>query len=181
MALVAQQADIRFPMSALEYVLTGRYAYTNAMGFDSPRDVEIAMRALGDTDAAQFANRRFNELSSGERQRVALARALAQQPRFLLLDEPTANADIAHQLSLLDLTRDLARGRDIGALIVTHEINLAAEFADRIALIKEGRLVACGAPGQALAADLLSALFETPLFVDRHPHSGKPRVSWVRE
>ena len=180
MAMVAQQVDIRFPMTALEYVLTGRFAYTNAVGFDSPRDVEIAMQALGDTDAAQFARRRFNQLSSGERQRVALARSLAQQPRLLLLDEPTANADIAHQLSLLDLVHKLTREREFGALIVTHEINLAAEFADRMALIKGGRLVGNGAPHEVMTADLLSGLFETPLFVDRHPLSGAPVVSWVR-
>ncbi|MGH9769056.1 MAG: ABC transporter ATP-binding protein [Blastocatellia bacterium] len=180
MAMVAQQSDIRFPMTALEYALTGRFAYTNALGFDSPRDVEIAMQALGDTDAAQFANRRFNQLSSGERQRVALAKALAQQPRLLLLDEPTANADIAHQLSLLDLVRELTRQRSLGALIVTHEINLAAEFADRVALIKDGRLAACGAPLEIMTAESLSGLFETPLFVTRHSQSGAPVVSWMR-
>jgi len=181
MAMVALQGDIRFPMTALEYVLTGRFAYTNAFGFDSPRDVEIAMQSLSDTDAAQFANRRFNQLSSGERQRVALARALAQQPRLLLLDEPTANADIAHQLSLLDLVQELTRERSLGALIVTHEINLAAEFADRVALIKDGRLAACGVTRDVITAELLSGLFETPLFVDRHPQSGAPRVFWMRE
>lgn len=180
MAMVAQQGDIRFPLTALEYVLTGRFAHSNALGFDSPRDVEIAMQALADTDAAQFAHRRFNELSSGERQRVTLARALAQQPRLLLLDEPTANADIAHQLSLLDLMSRLARDRAYGALIVTHEINLAAEFADRVALIKDGRLVACGAAREVMTAELLSGLFETPLLVSSHPQSGAPTVSWMR-
>jgi iron complex transport system ATP-binding protein len=180
MAMVSEQGAIRFPMTALEYVLTGRYAYANALGFDSPRDVEIAMDALGDTDAAQFAHRRFNQLSSGERQRVALARSLAQQPRLLLLDEPTANADIAHQLSLLDLIHELTRERGHGALIVTHEINLAAEFADRMALIKDGRLVACGSPREVMRAELLSGLFETPLFVNQHPLSGSPVVSWIR-
>ena len=97
MALVAEQGAIRFPMTASNTFWTGRFAYTTALGFDSPRDVEIARQSLADADAAQFAHRRFSQLSSGERQRVALARSLAQQPRLLLLDEPTANADIAHQ------------------------------------------------------------------------------------
>jgi iron complex transport system ATP-binding protein len=180
MALVAEQGAIRFPMTALEYVLTGRFAYTTALGFDSPRDVEIARQSLADADAAQFAHRRFNQLSSGERQRVALARSLAQQPQLLLLDEPTANADIAHQLSLLDLVRKLTRERNHGALIVTHEINLAAEFADRMALIKDGRLVACGEARIVMTDESLSGLFETPLFVDRHPLSGSPVVWWKR-
>jgi iron complex transport system ATP-binding protein len=180
MAIVAEQGAIRFPMTALEYVLAGRYAYATALGFDSPRDIEIAMQSLVAADAAQFARRRFNQLSSGERQRVALARSLAQQPRLLLLDEPTANADIAHQLSLLDLVHGLTRERGMGALIVTHEINLAAEFADRIALVKDGRLAACGATREVMTAETLSELFETPLFVDRHPLSGSPVVWWMR-
>jgi iron complex transport system ATP-binding protein len=181
MAMVAEQGAIRFPMSALEYVLTGRYAYSTGLGFDSTTDVEIAMQSLVAADAAQFAHRRFNQLSSGERQRVTLARSLAQQPRLLLLDEPTANADIAHQLSLLDLVRELTRERGLGVMIVTHEINLAAEFADRIALIKDGRLAACGATREVMTAETLSGLFDTPLFVDRHPLSGSPVVWWMRK
>jgi iron complex transport system ATP-binding protein len=180
MAMVAEQGSVRFPMTALEYVLTGRYAYGAGLGFDSSKDVEIAMQSLDAADAARFAHRRFNQLSSGERQRVTLARSLAQQPRLLLLDEPTANADIAHQLSLLDLVRRLTREREMGALIVTHEINLAAEFADRMALIKDGRLLACGATRETLTAETLSELFDVPLFVDRHPMSGSPVVWWMR-
>jgi iron complex transport system ATP-binding protein len=180
MAMVAEQAAIRFPMTALEYVLTGRYAYGAGLGFDSPADVEIAMQSLGAADAAQFAHRRFNQLSSGERQRVTLARSLAQQPRLLLLDEPTANADIAHQLSLLDLVRRLTRERGLGVMIVTHEINLAAEFADRMALIKDGRLIACGPTREVMTSETLSGLFDTSLFVDRHPLSGSPVVWWKR-
>jgi iron complex transport system ATP-binding protein len=179
MALVAQSGEIRFPLTSLEYVLTGRFAYVGALGFDSPRDLEIAVRALGDTDAIQFAGRKFNELSSGERQRVVLSRALAQEPRLLLLDEPTANADIAHQISLLRYVRELTHEKKLGALVVTHEINLAAEFADRVALLKDGRLLATGTPSDVMTADLLEQLFETPLLVDRHPQSGKPRISWI--
>ncbi len=178
-AVVAQSGDIRFPLTALEYVLTGRFAHSGALGFDSPRDVEIAMQALADTDAAQFAERLFNELSSGERQRVVLARALAQQARLLLLDEPTANADIAHQVSLLGLVRRLTHERRLGALVVTHEINLAAEFADRVALLKGGKLLACGVPSEVMTESLLGKLFDTALLVDEHPHSGQPRVSWT--
>ncbi|HMV51026.1 MAG TPA: ABC transporter ATP-binding protein [Blastocatellia bacterium] len=182
-AVVAQSSEVRFPLTALEYVLTGRFAHSGAvagaLGFDSPRDVEIAMQALAATDAAGFAGRLFNELSSGERQRVVLSRALAQQAQLLLLDEPTANADIAHQVSLLGLVRRLTQERRIGALIVTHEINLAAEFADRVALLKGGKLLACGAPREVMTEPLLGELFDTTLLVDEHPHSGQPRVSWT--
>ncbi|HQR34885.1 MAG TPA: iron chelate uptake ABC transporter family permease subunit [Blastocatellia bacterium] len=178
-AIVAQSAEVRFPLTALEYVLTGRFAYASAIGFDAPGDVELAMQALADTDAAQFAHRYFNELSSGERQRVVLARALAQQATLLLLDEPTANADIAHQVSLLHLIRALTRQRRLGALVVTHEINLAAEFADRVALLKGGQLLACGTPSEVMTGELLGELFGTSLLVDAHPVSGNPRVSWT--
>ena len=180
-AVVAQSAELRFPLTALEYVLTGRFAHASAIGFDAPGDVELALSALADTDAAQFASRHFNELSSGERQRVVLARALAQQAKLLLLDEPTANADIAHQVSLLHLIRALTRQRKLGALVVTHEINLAAEFADRVALLKNGKLLACGPPLEVMTSQLLGELFETSLLVDAHPISGNPRVTWTVE
>jgi len=179
MALVVQSAELRFPLSVLEYVLTGRFAQINALGFDSPKDITAALKALEDTDALQFARRRFNELSSGERQRVVLARALAQEPQLLLLDEPTANADIAHQISLLKMVRQITREKKLGALVVTHEINLAAEFADRVVLLKNGRLLKAGTPREVLTASLLSELFETPLLVDENPLSHRPRVSWT--
>ena len=178
-AVVAQAGDVRFPLTALEYVLAGRFAHSSALGFESRQDVNVAMKALTDTDAAQFAERPFNELSSGERQRVVLARALAQEARLLLLDEPTANADIAHQVSLLSLVRALTHERKLAALVVTHEINLAAEFADRVALLKDGKLLACGAPRDVMTEVLLGELFETYLLVDAHPHSGNPRISWT--
>jgi len=179
MALVAQSGEIRFPLTSLEYVLAGRFAFGRTLGFDSPRDLEVAIEALADTDALQFAGRKFNELSSGERQRVVLARALAQEPRLLLLDEPTANADIAHQISLLKFVRNLAREKSLGALVVTHEINLAAEFADRVALLKDGMLIAVGDPMDVMNPESLGQVFETPLLVDKHPKSGKPRISWI--
>lgn len=181
LALVAQAGDVRFPLTVLEYVLTGRFADGSAMGFDAPADVELALAALRDTDAEQFAKRQFNQLSSGERQRVVLARALAQQPQVLLLDEPTANADLAHQIALLALVQRLTRERPLATLLVTHEINLAAEFADRVALLHAGHLLACDVPEKVLTEERLMNVFATPLLVDRHPHSGKPRVSWVRQ
>lgn len=177
LACVTHGREIRFPLTALEYVLTGRYAHATSIGFDDRDDVAIARQALLDTDAWQFAGRPIRELSMGERQRVALARALAQQPQFLLLDEPTANADLAHQISILRLIRQLAT-RSIGSIIVTHDLNLAAEFADRVLLLKAGRLLASGRPAEVMTVEILRQLFDVPLLIDRHPRSGNPRISW---
>jgi iron complex transport system permease protein len=176
-ALVAQASDLHFPLTALEYVLVGRFANTAGIGFDTPMDVEIALQSLTATDTAPFAARLFNQLSSGEKQRVVLARALAQQPALLLLDEPTANLDLAHQLALLDLVKRLTRAQQLGALFVTHEINLAAEFADRVALLKDGEILACGTPNEVMTAALLGQTFGAPLLVTTHPQSGKPLIT----
>ncbi len=176
-ALVAQASELHFPLTALEYVLAGRFANTAGFGFDAPADIEIAWQALVATDTSQFAGRYFNQLSSGEKQRVVLARALAQQPSLLLLDEPTANLDLSHQIALLTLVTRLTREQQLGALFVTHEINLAAEFADRVALLKDGEILACGTPNEVLTAELLREVFGASLHVTTHPHSGKPLIT----
>ena len=179
-ALVSQTSDVEFPLTSLEYVLAARYAHVGTIGFDSPRDLSIALESMRETDAVQFAERRFNQLSSGERRRVVLARALAQRTRILLLDEPTANVDLAHQVTLLALVERLAAERGLAVVFVTHEINLATEFSSRIALMKDGKLLAFGVPNEVMTEALLSECFDTQLLVDRHPLSGNPRVSYVR-
>lgn len=179
MALVSESADVRFPLSVLEFALMGRFAYMDSVGFDTTKDVDIAIKCLTAVNAVQFSGKKFNELSSGERQRVVLARALAQEPQILLLDEPTANADIAHQISLLKLIKNITHERNLGALIVTHEINSAAEFADRVVLMKDGRAVESGTPAEVLRPESLKKVFDTQLHVDENPFSGKPRISWM--
>ncbi len=176
-ALVAQAHDLHFPLTALEYVVAGRFASTTGIGFDTPADIQLSLQALAATNTAQFAARPFNQLSSGEKQRVVLARALAQQPSLLLLDEPTANLDLAHQIALLTLVKRLTREQQLGALFVTHEINLAAEFADRIALLKDGKILACGTPNEVMTAEFLQQVFGASLLVTTHPHSGKPLIT----
>jgi hypothetical protein len=108
---------------------------------------------------------------------VSSGAALAQQPSLLLLDEPTANLALAHQLALLQLVTQLTRTHNLGALFVTHEINLAAEFADRVALLKDGTILACGPPNEVMTAELLQQVFGAPLFVTTHPQSGKPLIT----
>jgi iron complex transport system ATP-binding protein len=178
-AVVAQEAELRFPITVIEFVLGGRYALAGAWGWESERDLEIARRVLRATEMDSFAARSMNELSGGERQRAVLARALATEAQVLLLDEPTANLDLAHQAAMLRLVRAYCDDRKGAAVVITHDVNLAAEFADRVLLLKEGRVVASGPPAEVLTADLLKQAFELEVLVDAHPITGAPRITPV--
>ncbi len=148
---------LAFPVSVLEYVLGGRYAWSAGMwGWESERDLEIAADVLRETELEAFGLRLMNELSGGERQRAVLARALATAAGILLLDEPTANLDLAHQSSMLRLVRARCDKAQTAAIIVTHDINLAAEFADSVVLLKNGRMIAAGSPHEVLTEELLA-------------------------
>ena len=178
-AVVAQEADLRFPVSVMEFVLGGRYAWSNAWGWETEHDVEIARGILSETELEGFELRLMNELSGGERQRAVLARALATEAKVLLLDEPTANLDLAHQAAMLGLVRTRCDGRATAAVVVTHDVNLAAEFADRVLLLKDGRPMAVGPPRSVLTSELLRKVFDLEVIVDAHPISGTPRITPV--
>jgi iron complex transport system ATP-binding protein len=180
-AVVAQESELRFPVTVMDFVLGGRYAWSNAWGWENARDIEIVTEILHETALAQFAHRLMNELSGGERQRVVVARALATQAKIFLLDEPTANLDLAHQAAMLKLIRSRCDQRDTAAVVVTHDVNLAAEFADQILLLKEGRTVAIGSPAEVLTAQRLQEIFDLRVLVDEHPISGTPRITPVHE
>jgi iron complex transport system ATP-binding protein len=182
-AAVAQEAELRFPVTVLEFVLGGRYAWasTGAWGWETPRDIEIAHAVLKETELEDLSGRIMNELSGGERQRAVLARALATEAAILLLDEPTANLDLGHQAAILALVRERCDQRGASAAVVTHDINLAAEFADRVLLLKGGRPVALGAPREVLTERLVSEVFDVKVLIDAHPISGVPRITPVHE
>jgi len=182
-AVVAQEAELRFPVTVLEFVLGGRYAWAGAgaWGWETARDVEVATEALRETKLEEYGVRLMNELSGGERQRAVLARALATEAAILLLDEPTANLDLAHQAAVLKLVRARCDERGASAIVVTHDINLAAEFADSVLLIKDGRAIASGEPSAVLKPELLREVFEIEVLVDTHPLSGVPRITPVHE
>jgi iron complex transport system ATP-binding protein len=174
---VAQESVVRFPLTAMEYVLQGRFAQGRLVGFESERDVDEAEWAMRMTATTEFATRNIQELSGGERQRVMLARAIASRPRLLVLDEPVANLDIAQQVRTFDLVRALTREEGMAAVVVTHELNLAAEFASAALLLKSGRAMAYGATREVMTEGLLKDLFETDLTVDENPSSGAPRIT----
>jgi iron complex transport system ATP-binding protein len=178
-AVVTQEALLAFPVSVLEYVLGARYAWSGAggWGWESEHDLEVALDVLRQTELDTFSARLMNELSGGERQRAVLARALATEAGVLLLDEPTANLDLAHQASMLRLVRAHCDDRAAAAAIVTHDINLAAEFANRVVLLKSGRVIAAGKPEEVLTEELLAEVLGIRVLVDAHPLSGAPRIT----
>jgi iron complex transport system ATP-binding protein len=182
-AVVAQEAELRFPVTVLEFVLGGRFAWAaNAgWGWETEHDLQIADAVLRETELSELSGRLMNELSGGERQRALMARALATEAPILLLDEPTANLDLSHQATLLALVRNRCDRKEAAALVVTHDINLAAQFADNLILMKQGRAVHTGTPEQVLQPQILQDVFEVTVLVDAHPVTGGPRVTPVHD
>ena len=180
-AVVAQESELRFPVTVMEFVLGGRYAWasTGAWGWETERDIEAAKLALDETGLTDFSARLIGELSGGERQRAVLARALATEASILLLDEPTANLDLAHQAAMLALVRERCDKRMAAAVVVTHDVNLAAAFADHVLLLKNGGALVAGSPREVLTPDALRELFDIQVLVDEHPITGAPRITPV--
>ena len=182
-AVVAQEADVRFPVTVLEFVLGGRYAWANTgiWGWETPQDLKVTREVLSETELETLSSRLMNELSGGERQRAVLARALATEANILLLDEPTANLDLAHQATILALVRRRCDSSDVAAVVVTHDVNLAAEFSDYVLLMKDGKTVAFGKPSEVFSPELLKEVFAVKVLVDAHPLTGVPRITPVHE
>ncbi|NIM00509.1 MAG: heme ABC transporter ATP-binding protein [Acidobacteria bacterium] len=172
-AVVPQEPRFGFPFTVLEIVLMGRHPHLAGLAFESEADVGLAREALERCGAAEFADRPIHELSAGERQRVVFARALTQQPRVLLLDEPASFLDIRHQVELYDLVRQQAREQDVAVLSVLHDLNLAAEYCDRIVLLREGRVAASGPTDEVFTYANLTGVFETEVYVDTNTLTGK--------
>jgi iron complex transport system ATP-binding protein len=166
-SVVAQREEPAFPLTVREAVEMGRYPHLGAWRAPGARDRDAVMRALRRTDVAGLADRWVETLSGGEWQRVRIARALAQEPRALVLDEPTASLDLRHEMEVFELVADLARRDGLAALVVSHHINVAARFADRLVLLAEGRVVAAGEPGRVLEPERVEAVFGWPVAVLR--------------
>lgn len=178
-AVVAQENETRFPVTVLEFVLSGRFVHGGGFGWETASDVEFAERALADCDLGDYGSRLMNELSGGERQRVVLARALAAGANILLLDEPTANLDIAHQAMMFRLVRKRCEECRCSAVVITHDLNLAAAFADEIIMLKDGRIAAKGPPEEVLTTENVSNVFGVDVLLDENPASRKVRVTAI--
>ncbi|MEP7131604.1 MAG: ABC transporter ATP-binding protein [Acidobacteriota bacterium] len=177
-AYVAQSADLVFPIRSLDLVLQGRAPHGRGFSADSADDRQRAIEAMRVCDVAGLADRDASALSGGERRRVFLARALAQEAEVWLLDEPTSGLDPRHRIDFLDVLVREHRARHTTVLLVTHEVDLALSIADRVLLLREGRAIASGPPGETLTPESLRDLFGVEARVDRDA-SGHRRVVWV--
>ncbi len=175
-ALVQQESRLLFPSHAWEFVMQGRHPYGGGLRFESQEDILIAKNALAQVGAAELADRWMDKISGGEKQRIILARALAQQPLLLLLDEPTLHLDIGAQVDLLESLRRLAAQNRYTVVVVTHELNLAGEYADQVVLMHRGKCLRVGPPATVLQREILEQVFQAPLSVEMTP-SGRPRVT----
>jgi len=176
-AVVPQYSALAFPFSVEEVVLMGRSPHLGRWRFEGEQDHRIAREAMEMTDTLALAARDMESLSGGERQRVLIARALAQEPRLMLLDEPTAFLDIRHQVDFFDRIRALNRDRGLTIVAVTHDINLAAHYCDRVILLKDGRIEAAGSVEAVITDENIRRAYETRVLVDRHPATGSPRIT----
>jgi len=177
--VVAQAESIAFPLTVRELVGMGRYPHLGALGAEGEADRRAVARALELCDVEDLAPRDVTTLSGGELQRVRIARALAQEPRALVLDEPTASLDIRHEMGILELLRRSADG-GMTVLVVTHGLDMAARFADRMLLLARGTVAAEGPPAEVLRSETLERVYRWPIAVTPDPTTGDPRVTPLR-
>lgn len=176
-AYVPQIFPESFAMSCRDLVMAGRAPRQGLLGFQSREDSRAVEDAMAFTDTLDFKARDFQTLSGGERQRVLLAAAIAQEPSVMLLDEPTSALDPGHQIRIMDLLFRLSLEKGTTLVMVLHDINLTAMVADRILLLKDGRIVSQGKPAQALTLDILESVYECRFQEESRAFSNAPRFS----
>ncbi|HNJ20300.1 MAG TPA: ABC transporter ATP-binding protein, partial [Nitrospira sp.] len=182
-ACVPQENPQLFPFTVAETVLMGRFPHRHrsrwslGFGWEDQDDCRAAAQAMETMDITHLASRLVTDLSGGERQRTMIARALAQMPRVLLLDEPTAFLDLQHQLDICSVVRRLREERGLTVVIVSHDLNLASQYCDRIAMLKDGRVAAIGTPSEVMSVETLREVYGCTVLIDAHPDSGLPRIT----
>jgi iron complex transport system ATP-binding protein len=179
--VVEQQSAALFAFPVWDMVAMGRHAHLAPLQGLGEADRAAVRQALTRTDTMHLKDRLITELSGGELQRAVIARALAQEPRALLLDEPTNHLDINHQLDIARMLRELNRERGLTVIWVSHDLNLAAEFCERIVVIHEGAVAADGTPAEVIRAEMLEAVYGVRVPVVANPLSGRPQVVLVGE
>jgi iron complex transport system ATP-binding protein len=182
LAYVPQEFQITFPFTVQDIVLMGRYPHRRGglwdlWGWESGEDYAAAERGMAELNVLHLADHAIGELSGGERQRALIARALAQEPDILLLDEPTAFLDLNYQLEISRILHRLVRERSLTIILVSHDLNLASQYCDRLLLLDRGRLVASDHPRSVLRPDVLEPVYGCRILIDCHPETGLPRVT----
>lgn len=176
-AMVAQENHFRFSFSCLEVVVMGRFPHLKRLQFEGKRDLEMAVNSLRATHALELSGRSIHDLSGGEKQRVLLARALAQEPKVILLDEPTSFLDLKYRREIFGMISSLSSEKGVSVVLVSHDIDLAAQYCHRLVMLKNGRIFAMGKPDEVVTTQAVEDVYECPVLVDKHPLSGKPRVN----
>jgi len=179
-AVVTQREEPSFQLPVREYVALGRYPHLGAWRSPGPADRDAVDRAIVLADVGSLAHRGVDTLSGGEWQRVRLARALAQGGEAVVLDEPTTFLDIAHEMGVFEIVARLARDERLAVLLVSHELNLVARFADHLVLLHRGAVAAAGTPSTVMRADVLERVYEWPLVVTTDPAIGAPALTPLR-
>ena len=186
-AFVPQDNQTTFSFSVAETVLMGRFPHRRrsrwdyGFGWDSREDCAVAQQAMTTMDVAHLAERSIMDLSGGERQRAVIARALTQTPKVLLLDEPTAFLDLQHQLDICSVLRSLKEDTGLTIVMVSHDLNMASQYCDRIVMLKDGEISAMGSPLEVMRPEVLQTVYGCSVLVDSHPESGLPRITLPRE
>lgn len=178
-AFVPQMTSADFPFTVTEIVLMGRSPYLGMLGLEGENDLEIANQAIAFTGLENLAHRKLDQLSGGEQQRVFIARAICQEPDIILLDEPTASLDLAYQVRIMDLMEKLKTEKGITIVMVSHDVNLAAMYADHLLLLHNGQVMCQGLPDEVITYQTLEAAYGCTLLVDESPLGKSPRVTLV--
>ena len=178
-AFVPQMVPVDFPFTVTEIVLMGRSPYLGMLGLEEEKDLKIAKQAIAFTGMEHLAHRKLDQLSGGEQQRVFIARAICQEPDIILLDEPTASLDLAHQTRVMDLMEKLKAQKGVTVVMVSHDVNLAAMYSDQLLLLNNGQVVCQGSPDEVLTFKTLEEAYGCTLLVDESPLGKIPRVTQV--
>jgi iron complex transport system ATP-binding protein len=179
MALVPQTVPEDLPFTVRELILMARSPRMGLLGLEGDHDIQKADEAMAFTGVEPLADRKMDQLSGGERQRAFIARAICQEPQIILLDEPTAALDLAHQVRVMDLMERLRTEKGLTIVMVSHDINLAAMYATCLMLLKKGRIIKMGLPSEVLTFKTLEEAYECPLLVDESPLGNFQRVTLV--
>jgi iron complex transport system ATP-binding protein len=180
LAMVSQESHFRFEFSVLEVVLMGRFPHMGRLQFEGDRDMQVALSALEATHTRELAERSIHRISGGEKQRVLIARALAQEPKVILLDEPTAFLDLRYKREIFQLISSLSADKGLAVIMVTHDVDLSAQYCHRLVLLKNGEIYRAGDPESVITPANVQAVYECPVVVDRNPSTGTPRVSLIK-